>query len=295
MQRIVCTGGSGFVGSHTIKALEELKRYEIINFDLKTGHDIRRKIDLDDVIQKDDIVLHLAAIARFAEADADPMLAFNTNAWGTENVAAVCAKKKAKKLIYSSTGSVYMPVEQEPPITEEFKARGNSVYACCKYYGELAVKDCGVPYTILRYAHLYGEGKIGHGAIGGFIDKMSRDLKPVVYGGQQSNDFTYIKDVVQANLLAIEKEAFNDVFNIGTGEELTTIRVFEILRDIFQYDKEFEVLKGRSIDPLRFVYDISKARNVLGFNPNYDFKKGMLDFKDAIDKGLQFTAERMMH
>lgn len=277
MPNIVVTGGSGFVGKNTIEALQKLG-YPVLNFDLTEGLDIREYKIVKKYIEKGDRVLHLAAIARFAEADDDPLLAYETNVIGTYNVARACKEKGAERLVYSSTGSVYMPIEEEPPITECFRARGNSNYACSKHLGELMIKKVGVPHIILRYAHLYGEGKIGHGAIGGFIHRMERGLAPQLYGGKQSNDFTYIKDVVQANLLALETDKMNEVYNIGTGEELTTEKVFEIMRRKFKYDKEFERIAGRSVDPGRFVYDISKAKTFLGFNPQYSFEKGLEDY-----------------
>lgn len=273
-QRVVVTGGSGFVGSHTIKALLA-KGYAVVNYDIANGHSILDYKQLCGAIQKGDKVLHEAAIARFAEADANPLQAFRINVQGTETVARACARNGAERLVYASTGSVYIPIEKEPPITEEFPVRGNSVYACSKCVAEKMVQEYGTPWVILRYAHLYGEGKIGHGAIGGFISRMKQGLAPIIYGGKQSNDFTYIKDIVQANILALETDKTGEAYNIGTGEELTTIRVFEILRELFKYNKEFERREARIVDPPRFVFDISKARKLLGYNPQYSFEKGM--------------------
>lgn len=278
--KIIVTGGAGFVGSHTCKALRE-KGYTVLNFDLKTGYDIRNSYQLDKVISKGDKVLHLAAVSRFKEADDNPWLAYETNVLGTRNVAMACKINKAERLIYSSTGSVYMPIEEEPPITEKFKCRGNSVYACTKYLGELAIKREGPPFIILRYAHLYGEGRMDHGAIGAFLSRVERGLQPTLYGGSQSNDFTYIKDVVQANILALETDKLtnlNEVYNIGTGEELSTETVFNLLAKYMGYKGDFLVLPYRSVDPKRFVYDISKAKRMLGYNPQYTFKKGMEDY-----------------
>jgi len=280
MKRVIITGGSGFVGSNTIPLLEE-KGYEVINFDLKEGFDVRKRYQLKNVIKKGDKVLHLAAIARFAEADENPLLAFETNYEGTKNVAEVCKENGAERLVYSSTGSVYMPIDEEPPIKETFKAKGNSVYACTKFAAEEAIRKSGMKHIILRYAHLYGEGKVGHGAIGGFISRMSRGLAPILYGGKQSNDFTYVKDIALANLTALEidkEEAFNQAYNIGTGEELTTEEVFNILADRFDYHKEFEKFPIRTVDPLRFMFDVSKAEQVLGFKAKYNFKDGLDDY-----------------
>ena len=275
--KIIVTGGSGFVGSHTIKALRE-KGYEVFNFDIKEGYDILDTMQLREKIRPGDKVLHLAAVARFGEADEDPWLAYQTNIVGTHNVVQACKAHQAERLVYSSTGSVYMPIEEEPPITEDFKCRGNSVYACTKYLGDLEIRIKKMPYIILRYAHLYGEGRMDHGAIGGFISRMKRGLAPTLYGGQQSNDFTYIKDIVQANILALESDKLNEIYNIGTGEETTTEEVFKKMKMYFGYDKEFERLPLRSVDPLRFVFDISKAKAMLRYKPEYDFDKGLKDY-----------------
>lgn len=275
--KIIVTGGSGFIGSHTIKALRE-KGYNVFNYDIKEGYDIRDFDQLSSAIEPGDKILHLAAIAKFDEADNNPLKAWTTNVEGTDCIARVGKHKKAERIIYGSTGSVYMPIEQEPPISEDFKVRGNSIYACTKLFGELAVKRSALPYIILRYAHLYGEGKLGSGAIGGFISRMERGLAPVLYGGKQSSDFTYIKDIVQANILALESDKLNETYNIGRGEELTTEDVFGQLRGFFNYDKEFERLPLRTFDPNRFVYDISKAKKLLNYSPKYSFKAGMKDW-----------------
>jgi len=275
--KIIVTGGSGFVGSHTIKALKE-KGYNFFNYDLKQGYDIRNFGQLCSVIEPGDKILHLAAIARFDQADNDPEKAWTTNVEGTDCVARAAKEKGAERVIYSSTSSVYMPIEQEPPIREDFKARGNSLYGCTKYLGEIVLKRAGISYLILRYAHLYGEGKLDNGAINGFIFRMKRGLAPILYGGKQSADFTYIKDIVQANLLALETDKLNEVYNIGSGQELTMEAVFNQLKEFFNYNKEFEKLPLRTVDSNRFVYDISKARNLLGYQPRYDFKAGMNDW-----------------
>lgn len=280
MQRIVITGDMGFIGKHTAKTLLA-SGYEVAGYDIIDGFDLLDYQQLCSVIHKGDKVLHEAAIARFADADKDPLLAYRVNVQGTENVVKACAKKGAERLVYASTGSVYMPIDREMPITEDFPVRGNSIYGCSKCVAEKMVQQGKTPWIILRYAHLYGEGKIGHGAIGGFIAKMQKGQNPVIFGGQQSNDFCYLKDIIQSNILALESDRLNQIYNIGTGIELTTLRVFEIMRDFFKYNKEFDIRPIRSVDPQRFVYDISKARKLLGYEPKYTFEQGMRDWFGA--------------
>lgn len=295
------TGDKGFVGSETKRLLKE-HGHDVVGYDLMDGFDIRdrdqfrrcvtgqAKAVLDGFGEVNypsryfaDRILHLAAIARFSDADADPRLAFETNVLGTKNVAEVAAKYHIP-VVYASTGSVYMPISGVPDngITEDLPAKGNSVYGCTKYLGETYVKD-HTPHIILRYAHLYGKEKRGHGLIGGFIDRIDRGLAPVLYGGGQSNDFCYVKDVARANLLALEAswDKWNQVYNIGTGEELTAEAAGNTVCNAYGYRGEISVREGRTVDASRFVYDTSKAERMLGFKAEYSFEAGLKDmFKD---------------
>jgi UDP-glucose 4-epimerase len=276
--RILITGDKGFVGAETRRLLEAQK-HEVIGFDLMDGYDIR---DIDQLVkvvslERPDRILHLAAIARFADADANPKLAHETNVLGTMNVAAVATRLHVP-LVYASTGSVYMPIKQKPPITEDFAACGNSVYGCTKYLGELYVRQV-TPHIILRYAHLYGAEKRMHGLIGGFLARIERGLAPTLYGGKQSNDFTYIKDVAKANVMALTTtwDKWNQAYNVGTGEELTAEAAGKIICAAFNYAGAVDVQEQRTVDPDRFVFDCSKAERMLGFKADYDFERGLRD------------------
>jgi len=283
--KVLITGDKGFVGVETRKYLEKAG-VEVIGYDLMDGYDIRDYNQLWGFFQqhKPDRVLHLAAISRFADADKDPKMAVETNVIGTKNVSEVCQELHIP-LVYSSTGSVYMPISEDPPITEDFKAAGNSVYGCAKYQGELYVKEQN-PHIILRYAHLYGKEKRMHGLIGGFMDRIKRGLAPTLYGGQQSNDFTYVKDVARANYKALTApwDKWNQVYNIGTGEELSALDAGTIICKFAGYTGEVDVEEQRSVDPDRFAFDCSKAEVMLGFKAAYDFKAGLEDMFDKTTK-----------
>ena len=277
--RCLITGNLGFVGQETQKLFEK-SNIAVAGFDIMELCDIRDVAQFEQAVMtyKPERILHLAAIARFSDADKDPKMAFETNAGGTKNVAYVASKYKIP-LVYASTGSVYMPIEKEPPITEEFQIRGNSVYGCSKAIGEQYVKSFGSPWIILRYAHLYGKEKRYHGLIGGFLERIERGLAPTLYGGKQSNDFTYIKDVARANLMACQApwDKWNQAYNVGTGEELTAEEAGEIICELTGYKGEVEKKEGRTVDPQRFVYDISKAERFLGFKAEYSFRAGLTD------------------
>lgn len=287
--RTLVTGGRGFVGQATLAILPvDMAGYNDWNiFDAMDGKDIRDKEQFARVVDqwKPDRILHLAAIARFADADADPVKAFETNVLGTKNVAEVASDRHIP-LVYSSTGSVYMPIKQKPPITEDFTACGNSVYGCTKYAGELYVRQSKAPWIILRYAHLYGQEKRFHGLIGGFLARIDRGLAPTLYGGKQSNDFTYIADVARANAMALEAawDKWGQIYNVGTGEELTTESAAQTICDVFDYKGSIERVEQRTVDPDRFVFDCSKAERMLGFKAQYSFKAGLEEMKKHADR-----------
>ena len=277
--RILVTGSLGFVGTETHNILQALG-HEIFGYDIMENKDIRDGEQFELCVREWKInrILHLAAIARFADADKDPLLAHETNVLGTKNVALVAAKYHIP-IVYASTGSVYMPITEVPPITEEFKAQGNSVYGCTKRQGELYIQKLGNPWIILRYAHLYGKEKRMHGLIGGYLDRINRGLAPTLYGGKQSNDFTYVKDVARANYLALTApwDKWNQVYNIGTGEELTAEDAGKIICSAAGYKGKVERKEQRTVDPDHFVYDTTKAEKFLGFKAEFSFKKGMGD------------------
>lgn len=285
--KVLVTGSLGFVGSETVKLLEK-EGHEVFGYDLMAGYDIRDARQLEETVAafSPDRILHLAAIARFADADKDPKLAFETNVIGTANVTAI-AKKYHIPLVYSSTGSVYMPITDfTGTIKEDWPAKGNSVYGCTKYLGETYVRE-HTPHIILRYAHLYGKEKRMHGLIGGFLERIERGLAPTLYGGKQSNDFTYIKDVARANLLALTApwDKWNQVYNIGTGEELSAEQAGKLVCEVAGYKGEIEVKEGRTVDPEKFAFDCSKAERMLNFKYEYDFAAGLKDmFNDKSSK-----------
>ena len=276
---VLVTGNLGFVGTETTKSFQANK-VDVIGYDIMSNQDIRDGVRLETCIQqtRPDRILHLAAVARFADADKNPHLAHETNVIGTMNVSRLAAKYHIP-VVYASTGSVYMPIKEEPPITEEFQAMGNSVYGCTKYVGELYIKQYGNPYIILRYAHLYGKEKRHHGLIGGFLDRINRGLAPTLHGGKQSNDFTYVKDVARANYLAITApwDKWHQAYNIGTGEELTAEEAGKLVCKAAKYKGKVEITEQRTVDPERFVYNTKKAETMLGFKAEYTFSKGLED------------------
>lgn len=284
--KVLITGNLGFVGSATQKLFEE-RGIDVFGYDIMEKKDIRSIDQFDEVVrqQEPDRILHLAAIARFSDADRDPKTAHETNVLGTMNVASVAAKYRVP-LVYSSTGSVYMPIKREGSITEDFETMGNSVYGVTKNLGELYIKSFGNPYIILRYAHLYGKEKRMHGLIGGFLERIERGMAPTLYGGSQSNSFTYIEDIAEANYLAVTApwDKWNNIYNIGSKEEITAEDAGKLVCEIFGYKGEIEKVAARTVDPLRFWFNCNKAKIMLNFEAKY-----------SLEQGLRHMAKEMGH
>lgn len=283
--KALITGNLGFIGQATQRLLKE-HNHQVIGFDIMENRDIRDIAQLENcvVAEKPDRILHLAAITRFSEADKDPKLAIETNVIGTMNVARV-AQKYHIPVVYSSTGSAIMPLnDYTPPFNEEIPARGNSVYGSTKASGEFFIREAK-PYIILRYGHLYGPEKRMHGAISGFLDRVQRGLAPVLYGGEQTNSFIYIKDVARANLLTLTAswDCWNQIYNIGSPEELTTQYVFDTIKKLTRYKGKIEKKEMRTVDPSRFAFDVSKAARMLNFTPFYSFEEGLKDMLEQMN------------
>ena len=277
--KVLITGDEGFVGSATREYLKKLDNCKVVGYDLINGFDFTDEDQLRMVLggELPNRILHLGAVANFGEADKDPIRAYETNAEGTRIVAEL-ADEFHIPLVYASTGSVYMPINDKPPITESFPIKGNSVYGCSKSVGELYVRRNPNPYIVLRYAHLYGRGKRKHGLVAGALERIERGAQPRLYGGLQSNDFTYIDDVVQANYLALTAPPFawHQVYNIGTGEEITAEEAMNEVCNVSGYSGEIKREEVRTVDAERFVFDISKARDTLGYDPQYNFHDGLV-------------------
>lgn len=288
--KILITGHRGFVGRETQRLLENKENdldFEVIGYDIMDGNDINDYNQFRSFVieNKPDRILHLAATARFEEADKDPESAFKTNAGGTKNVAEVAGEFHIP-IVYSSTGSVYMPVWREMPMTEDFQARGNSVYGCSKYLGECYIRRYAHPWIILRYGHLYGKDKRYHGLIGGFLAKIMVGQKPILFGGGQTNDFAYVKDIALANLKALTSpwDNWQQEYNIGTGVEISAKEAGDVICKYMGWEGGVEIVKQREVDPDRFVYNINKAKYMLGFTPQYSFEDGIKDMMDEVNK-----------
>jgi UDP-glucose 4-epimerase len=289
--RVVATGANGFIGLHTVRELLAAG-YNVVALDISDSRlqaefqgNKRCTIATIDILDKDlarfikqgDKVLHLAAIPRFDMASQNPQQTVRVNVEGTLNIIKTCIEKKAERLVYSSTGSVYsrnVPV----PIREDAAREPDSIYGLTKKQAEDWIFYFGdrLPYVILRYGYIFGKGK-DWGAVGAFLKLLSEGKRPVVFGGKQTNDFIYIKDVVQANRLALETEHTRQAYNIGTGRATSIKDVCELCIKAMKSNQTMEIKPAREFDFPVFVYDISKAQTLLKFDPKWSLLEGIED------------------
>lgn len=309
-QKILVTGGAGFIGSHIVDKLME-KGFEVTVFDnLDTGHikniephqgkenfhfikgDIR-DLDLIKKTLKDvDAVFHEAALASVTLSLQNPILSNDINVTGTLKLLKTCSDLSVKRFIYASSAAVYGDTKT-PEKREDMMTNPRSPYGISKLAAENYVKIFhklyGLETISLRYFNVYGPRQrfdlqcAYGGVITIFTNRLLRDMPPVIFGdGEQTRDFVYIGDVVEANMLALDrKDAAGEAFNIGTGLNVSVNQIAETLKDIMNKHE----LKNVHADPRpaegRHGYaNISKAKKILGFHPKVSIKDGLVKLVD---------------
>ena len=287
MTRIVITGAAGFIGSATLKALEENTSQDIglLAVDLPTttlhtmkGWSVAYCDIVGDAIRKyikaGDKVLHLAALATFKQCEDDPLAALAVNVGGTLKIIDACNAAGAERLVFSSTGSVLSP-KAEVPFKEDAPVDPPNYYGWTKAKAEeLVRRRCRIPWVILRYGYVYGATKL-HGAIGSFIRLLREGKAPTIFGGKQTNDFTYIDDIVQANRKALFTEHTNQLYHIGSGRANSILDVYDACTDALNTKIGCTITAGRPGDYPVFLYDIEKARKLLKYEPAWTLKEGI--------------------
>ncbi|MCJ7634914.1 NAD-dependent epimerase/dehydratase family protein [Candidatus Bathyarchaeota archaeon] len=288
-KRIVITGANGFVGSATLEHYANCED-EVLAIDITPKNAYPNHIkdatnvtvltcdinnpDLHSFLQSDDCVLHLAAIATFTEAEQNPTKALAVNVRGTLNVVDACMKASVNRLVFSSTGSV-LSQKATAPFKEDAPVDPPNYYGWTKLVGEELIRRfCKVPWVILRYGYIYGSAKL-HGAIGSFFKNLREDKPSTIFGGKQTNDFTYIADIVQANHLALHTSYTNEVFHIGSGRANSILDVYDACAIALGKDIKPIIAPAREGDYGIFLYDIAKAERLLGYYPKYSILGGI--------------------
>jgi len=295
----IVTGGAGFIGSHL--AAELLKRgYKVIILDdLSTGK--RGNIEpilaqgniqftegsitdlslLNKLFQNVDVIFHLAAIPSVTRSVENPLTSHNVNLTGTLNVLLAAKDNKVKKVIYASSSAVYGDTPTLPK-REDMPPDPKSPYAVTKlaaeYYCQTFYEVFGLPTICLRYFNVYGLGQDPGSqyaaVIPNFIARFLKNKPPIIFGdGEQTRDFTFVKDAIEANILAAEKDT-TGVFNIGTGKKVSINELARLITEITGRDVRPIYREPRPGDIKHSLADISKAKQ-FGYNPKYNLEEGL--------------------
>lgn len=291
---MVVTGGLGFIGSNIVERLvkdnqvliidnqstgklENIK--EIKSKNLKVILESVTEVDLKNIFKNYDYVLHQAAIPSVPRSIKDPVSSNDSNITGTLKVLTAAKDAGIKKVVFASSSSVYgdtptLPKKEEMPINPL------SPYAVTKATGEMYCKVFhdiyGLQTVALRYFNVFGprqDPKSQYAAvIPKFFTSIHNDERPVVYGdGEQSRDFTFVKNVVNANILACESDK-TGIFNIACGRRITINQLIQMMNEILGKNVSPQYVEPRAGDIKHSLADISKAGS-FGYKPAGDFKE----------------------
>lgn len=266
-KRALVTGSSGFIGSWL---MEELQRQgaTAVGFDQAAGFNIGDLDELSIAMKGVDYVFHLAVLP-FNPCAENIRLCVETNVLGTLNVAEAASDTKVEKFIYSSASAVYGNIDSVKAVDESHPCNPDSMYGVSKLMGELIVKNSGVPYVILRYMNVYGDGQ-KNGLIPALLNWTRGDAPFIMDGnGNQAFDFVHVTDIVKANILAATYPG-NTTLNIGGENEFTVSEVVDMVQDAVGV--AFNITHRPSGGKVRRVGSGAKARELLGYIPSVDFE-----------------------
>ena len=304
--KVLVTGGAGFIGSHLAEELVK-QGYQVIILDnLSTGKldnikEFRNQVEfiegsitdphlLTNLFQGVDYIFHLAAMPSVPKSIENPRASHDVNATATLDVLLAAKQNNVKRVIFASSSAVYGDTPSLPK-QEDMAPRPLSPYAV----GKLASENyCRVfqdvyqlPTVCLRYFNVYGPRQDPNSqyaaAIPNFINKVLEDKPPIIFGdGQQTRDFTFVRDVVGANILAMKND-ISGVFNISRGDSISINRLVELIMEVIGKQLAPIHQEARRGDIKHSLADISKAR-AFGFNARWDLKDGLIEtlkwFKD---------------
>lgn len=302
--KFTVTGGAGFIGSNLCEAIlekgckvcclddfsrgrrENIKEFLAHpDFQLVEG-DIRDFDTCMKACENSDFVLHQAAWGSVPASIEKPLVYEEINIKGTLNMMEAAKRQGVKKFVYASSSSVY---GDSPTLPKKEGREGNplSPYAitkrACEEYAKLYKKLYGLDTYGLRYFNIFGRRQDPEGEYAAvlprFIKLLLSDKAPTINGdGMQSRDFTYIENVIEANFKACfaPSECAGEVYNIACGEREYLIDIYRFLCEILGKDIDPVFAPDRKGDIKHSNADISKAREKLGYSPDYDFKKGIM-------------------
>jgi len=296
MSKIIVSGGAGFIGSHLTDKLIEKGHNVVVVDNLSTGkkENLNPKAkfyemdicdsNISQIFQdeKPEIVFHFAAQIDVRKSVKDPIQDAKTNILGSLNLLQNCQKAGVKKFIFASSGGAIYGDTDVIPTPETHSEKPESPYGICKLtiekYLHFYKETFGLNYTALRLANVYGprqNSKGEAGVIAVFCNKMLKNEEVVINGdGEQTRDFVFVDDVVNAALSSIEQEK-SDIYNISTGVETNINEVFKKVKELTNSNCEEIHTPSKAGEQKRSCLDNSKAKKELGWKPEYNLEKGL--------------------
>lgn len=265
------TGGEGFIGSVITSKVQGS------SYDIKSGLDVLNFEELSLAISNSKGVFHCAAKISVPESIQKPKEYYTNNVIGTEQVVNA-AKTYSIKVVFSSSAAVYG--ESSKALQENSSTNPKSPYAENKLDGENQLLRSGQPHIALRYFNVYGPGQSAQyaGVITTFITRALNKEDLIIYGdGNQTRDFIFIDDIVDANIAAMNYRGKNfEIFNIGSGEKISIMELASNIIRLTGSTSRIKFCSSRSGDIHHSVADISKAREILQWKPKISFEEGLI-------------------
>jgi len=286
INKILITGGKGFIGSHLVEPFSKIN--EVSVYDIKQDQNILDFEKLRKFMRDIDYIFHAAALVSVPESVQKPIETEEVNVKGTLNVLQAAVESGVKKVIFFSSAAVYGELP-ELPKRENMKLDPKSPYALSKISGEhymkLFAEEFGLDTVTLRCFNIYGQGQnpdSPYAAVVPIFIKRALEGKPlIIHGdGEQTRDFIYIKDVVKACELALDKNFKGDVINISSNTQTSVKELANKILQLTNSNSEIKFEKERLGDVKHSYASNELAREKLGWMPEYNLERGL---KETID------------
>lgn len=299
MERVLVTGGAGFIGSHLVKALVERGNHVIVADILMRGNkisaeilphvefhkaDVKDKETIEKISKGCSVFYHFAAVLGVDVVADNPVETMETEVFGMHNICHAALKNKVNKIMYASTSGIYGHSALDKTVTENIVVDPRTSYAIAKRYNEIYLAaqnmEKGLESVSLRFFNIYGSAQDNRMVVPRFIEQALNNEPLTVYGdGMQTRDFTYIDDTIKSCLLLGDKISGAEIYNIANEREVTVLDLAKEIIGLTGSKSEVEFVEAPK---KRYDYEVGrrwgsseKLLNKTGYKPDTNLKKGL--------------------